>query len=311
MKVHTDIDSIKGISRPILTIGTFDGVHRGHRVIIDRLNGIAQEEQGESVLLTFHPHPRSVVSEVGAIELLTTMEERLQLLEAAGLDHVIVYPFTHEFSRISALAYVRDILVNRIDLHYAVVGYDHHFGRNREGDIHLLHELAEVYGFQVEEISAQTIEEVKVSSTKVRSALREGRLDDVKKYLGYDYMLTGTVVKGDGRGKGMGFPTANILPNDPNKLIPAQGVYAIKALIEDQVRTGMMNIGTRPTFSSGQDEVHIEAHLFDLDTDLYGKEMRIDFLARIRGEKRFSGKEELQDQLQQDKAEVLGLLKDH
>lgn len=312
MRIHTDIEAIEGIKRPVLTIGTFDGVHLGHRVIIDRLNEIAAQEEGESVLLTFHPHPRTVVRESTRIELLTTMEERLELLREAGLQHVIIHPFTKEFSRISALAYVRDLLVNKIGVHYAVVGYDHHFGRNREGDIHLFHELSEVYGFKVEEISAQTIQEVEVSSTKVRKALRDGDLKKVKAYLGYNYKVVGTVVKGDGRGKGLGFPTANVLPDDPDKLIPGNGVYAVKVKLENEaIAAGMLNIGTRPTFNQEQKEVRIEVHLFDQKEDLYGKQLVLEFISRIRGEKKFDGAESLIHQLNKDRKSALQVLESH
>ncbi|NND93374.1 MAG: bifunctional riboflavin kinase/FAD synthetase [Flavobacteriales bacterium] len=312
MRIHTDIESIEGIQRPVLTIGTFDGVHLGHKVIIDRLNEIAAQENGESVLLTFHPHPRIVVQEAASIELLTTMDERLALLREAGLQHVIIHPFTKEFSRISALAYVRDLLVNQIGVHYAVVGYDHHFGRNREGDIHLFHELAEVYGFKVEEISAQTIKEVKVSSTKVRNALREGNLQMVRSYLGYDYSMKGTVVKGDGRGTGIGFPTANILPDDQDKLIPAQGVYAVRVTLEGgEGYIGMMNIGTRPTFISDLKDIKLEVHLLEFTGNLYGQQIHVCFVSHIRGEMKFENVERLKAQLVKDRENVIGLMKDH
>ncbi len=312
MKLHTDIPSISKIERPILTIGTFDGVHLGHRVIIDRLNEIAKEEGGESVLLTFHPHPRSVVSEVGSIELLSSMDERLKLLEEAGLQHVIVHPFTHEFSRISALEYVRDLLVNRIGVHTAVVGYDHHFGRNREGDILLLKELAELYEFKVVEIDAQMIEKVKVSSTKVRKALKNGQVAKVKSYLGYDYSITGTVVRGDGRGKSIGFPTANIVPDDADKLIPGNGVYAVKIIIADKEYRGMLNIGTRPTFKSeSKAQTTLEVNILDFDADLYGKQLTLIFKAHIRAERKFDSAEKLKAQLIKDRTRTEELLGRH
>jgi len=292
----------------VLTIGTFDGVHLGHRTIIERLNEIALQEKGESVLLTFHPHPRSVVSNSGNIELLTTMEERFEQLKQAGLEHVIVQPFTKEFSRISALSYVRDLLVNKIRVHYAVVGYDHHFGRNREGDIELLHELSEVYGFKVEEISAQMIQEVKVSSTKVRHALRKGKMGQVKTYLGYLYSIQGSVVVGEGRGKGLGFPTANILPDDADKLIPSQGVYAVKIFLGGKEYKGMLNIGTRPTFNTDAEQVSLEVHLFDMEENLYGEQIKVEFHHFIRSEVKFDSSELLIAQLKKDTQSALALL---
>lgn len=308
MQIHTEIDTIRSIERPIVTIGTFDGVHLGHRAIIKRLNEIAVEEDGESVLLTFHPHPRTVVNESGTIELLTSLEERFKQLENAGLQHVIVHPFTKEFSRITALSYVRDLLVNRIGVHYAVVGYDHHFGKNREGDIDLLHELAEVYDFRVEEISAQAIEEVKVSSTKVRNALKKGLVDQVSAYLGYHYQVKGTVIHGDGRGKEIGFPTANLIPEDSEKLIPALGVYAVYVHHEDKVHLGMCNIGTRPTFYEDASQSSIEVNLFGWDKELYGEQLTIEFRKHIREEKKFETVDLLTAQLEEDKKRALGLL---
>lgn len=308
MKVHTDIASIRAIERPIVTIGTFDGVHQGHRVIIDRLRSLAQEEGGESVLLTFHPHPRTVVIEGASVDLINTMEERLELLAQAGLDHVIVHPFTKEFSRISAIEYVRDFLVGHIGLYYAVVGYDHHFGRNREGGIELLHELSELYEFKVEEISAQLIQEVEVSSTKVRKALEAGQVERVKELLSYAYFLKGTVVHGEGRGRSLGFPTANILPDDSDKLIPAHGVYAVRVICEGQSHKGMLNIGVRPTFEGGDPSPSLEVHLIGFDADLYGKQLELHFEYYLRAEKKFDSAEALRQSLLKDREEVLSLL---
>jgi riboflavin kinase/FMN adenylyltransferase len=284
-------------------------VHLGHRVIIDRINEIARKEGGESVLLTFHPHPRSIVSEAGPIELLSTMEERLELLEKAGLQHVVVQPFTHEFSRISALEYVRDLLVNTIGVHTAVVGYDHHFGRNREGDIVLLKELAELYEFNVVEIDAQMIKEVKVSSTKVRRALKAGEVTKVSNFLGYNYRITGTVIKGDGRGHSLGFPTANLVPDDADKLIPGPGVYAVNVHVNGSKYQGMLNIGKRPTFKSGEELLlTLEVHLLDFEGDLYGQQITLEFKEWIRSEKKFANSRELIEQLQKDRLRTKEIL---
>lgn len=284
-------------------------MHLGHRVIINRINEIASVEGGESVLLTFHPHPRSIVSEAGSIELLSTMEERLELLEKAGLQHVVVQPFTQEFSRISALEYVRDLLVNTIGVHTAVVGYDHHFGRNREGDITLLKELAELYEFNVVEIDAQMIKEVKVSSTKVRRALKSGEVTKVNSFLGYTYQITGTVVKGDGRGQSIGFPTANLVPDDAEKLIPGKGVYAVMVTADGIRYKGMLNIGNRPTFKSEMEpSLTLEVHVLDFDADLYGQQITLEFMEWIRPEKKFATGQELIDQLFKDRARTHEIL---
>jgi len=305
LRVHTDISALEKIVRPVLTIGTFDGVHHGHRKILDRVIALAKESNGTSCLLTFHPHPRSVVNEAKPIALLNSLEEKLELLEKAGLDHVIVQPFTKAFSRMTALQYVRDLLVTTIGVHHLVVGYDHHFGRNREGDIKVLREYADIFGFKLEEIPAQTIEEVKISSTKIRCAFDEGKVDLASEYLGYSYCLSGTVVHGDGRGKGLGFPTANLVPNDPEKVVPGNGVYAVQVKSKDQEYKGMANIGIKPTFHAVPENPSIEVNVFGLDKDLYGQELSLTFEKRIRDEIKFESAEELIKQLTLDREKAL------
>jgi len=292
----------------VVTIGTFDGVHLGHRHIIDRLNDRAEEVGGESVLLTFHPHPRSIVQPDAGVRLLSTMTERIQLLEEAGLQHLIVFPFTLEFSRKSALEYVRDLLVNAIGVKYLVVGYDHHFGRNREGDIDLLRDYAETFAFQVEEIAAQTLEEVNISSTKVRNAIKDGDVAAAERYLGYAYRLAGLVVEGEGRGRQLGFPTANVIPLSQEKLVPAVGVYAVEVLMQGESYPAMLNIGHKPTFH-GEVEwpLGLEVHIIDWTGDIYGKELEIRFKERLRPETAFDSPDELKDQLAKDRLTVLRL----
>lgn len=307
MRVHADISKLEGIKRPILTIGTFDGVHHGHRGILERVIELAKENNGSSTLLTFHPHPRSVVNEAKPMLLLNTLEEKLDLLEKVGIDHVIVFPFTKSFSRISALEYVRDLLVNSIRVHQLVVGYDHRFGRNREGDIKVLQEYAELFNFKLEEIPAQTIDEVNVSSTKIRKALQEGDVALAKEFLGYSYKLDGTVVHGDGRGKGLGFPTANMVPDDLDKVVPGNGVYAVKVSYMNEVYQGMANIGLRPTFSGKEENPQIEVNLFGVDKDLYSQELSLTFEARIRDEQKFDSAEDLIKQLELDKQSALAI----
>jgi riboflavin kinase/FMN adenylyltransferase len=308
LRVHTDIERLNSIERPILTIGTFDGVHHGHRIILERIKEIAKKEQGQSVLLTFHPHPRSVVNESNPLSLLNTLEEKLELLEEVGLDHVIVMPFTKAFSRISAIEYVRDLLVNTIKVHYLVVGYDHHFGRNREGDIKVLKEYAELFDFKLEEIPAQTIDEVKVSSTKIRTALKEGDVERAREYLGYSYYFSGTVVRGNALGRTLGFPTANILPDDQEKLVPGQSVYAVKVEGPDWKSLGMANIGVKPTVNGLLEHPVIEVNLFDRSENLYGKVLKVHFEHKLREEVKFLSTEELRIQLEKDRDQAKDLL---
>ncbi|MBK9147222.1 MAG: bifunctional riboflavin kinase/FAD synthetase [Flavobacteriales bacterium] len=301
MLVHTDINDFKGVKRPVLTTGTFDGVHRGHRAIIERLIARAKKEEGESVLFTFHPHPRMVLFPGdGDLKLLSTQEEKRALLEAAGLDHLLVVPFSRQFSRMHALDYVRDVLVGAIGARAVVIGYDHRFGRNREGDLVLLRQLGEAYDIDVEEIPAQEVDHVKVSSTKIRQALQAGEVAAANELLGYSYPLHGVVVKGDQLGRTIGYPTANIGATDPYKLIPGNGVYAVEAYLKDGDRKGMLYIGERPTVSGGLQR-NIEVNIFGLDRDLYGEAITVRFIHRLRGDQRFESMEALKDQLHIDK----------
>ena len=308
MKIHTDLASFTGVKRPVLTTGTFDGVHLGHQVILDRLRALADREQGESVLFTFHPHPRMVLyPNDNDLRLLNTQAEKHALLEAAGLDHLLVVPFSRSFSRMHALDYVRDVLVDALRVHAVVIGYDHRFGRNREGDIGLLKQLGEAYDFLVEEIPAREIDHVKVSSTKIREALLTGDVSHADQLLGYPYMINGVVVKGDQRGRTIGWPTANIGGLDPFKLVPANGVYAITATTSQGERKGMLNIGVRPTVEA-EGERTIEAHLFDFDSDIYGEPITVHLRHRLRDEMRFDGLGALKAQLANDKADALRVL---
>lgn len=301
MQVHTDIADFKGVKRPVLTTGTFDGVHRGHRAIIDRLIARARKEEGESVLFTFHPHPRMVLFPGDdELKLLSTQEEKRVLLEAAGLDHLLVVPFSRQFSRMHAIDYVRDVLVGAIGVRAVVIGYDHRFGRNREGDLVLLRQLGEAYDIAVEEIPAQEVDRVKVSSTKIRQALLIGEARAANELLGYRYPLTGVVVKGDQLGRTMGYPTANIGAIDPQKLIPADGVYAVEVALKDGLHGGMLYIGERPTLA-GAAHRNVEVNIFDLDRDLYGEAITVRFIDRIRGDQRFESLEALTQQLHADR----------
>lgn len=300
MKVHYGINSFSGAKNPIVTTGTFDGVHVGHSKILDRLAKSCATEAGESVLLTFHPHPRLVLfPENNDLKLLNSQAEKLELLENAGLDHVIIHPFTREFSRTGSHEFVRDILVNKIKVHKLIIGYNHQFGRNREGSFESLQEYAHVFNFQVEEIPAEEIDHVNVSSTKIRNALLEGNIQQANTFLNHPYGLRGEVIKGAQIGRELGFPTANIRVDDQYKLIPKDGVYAVKAWVKDKSFAGMMNIGHRPTISPNGGK-SIEVHLLDFEGDLYEQELRLEFHERIRDEISFPAKAHLKEQLLHD-----------
>lgn len=308
MKVHTDLASFQGVQRPVLTTGTFDGVHLGHQTILHRLKELARREEGESVLFTFHPHPRMVLfPNDNDLKLLSTQREKIELLEKAGVDHLLIIPFSRTFSRMKALEYVRDVLVGALNVHAVVIGYDHRFGRNREGDLAMLRQLGEAYDFLVEEIPAQEIDHVKVSSTKVRAALLAGEVHLANDLLGYPYAFSGVVVKGDQRGRTIGFPTANVALVDPHKLVPGNGVYAVEVDIRGERLRGMMNIGVRPTVEERQEPV-IEVNLFDLDRDLYGEPMTVLVRHRLRSEMRFDGLDALKQQLALDRTAAIQAL---
>lgn len=304
MKVYTNIQEFKSAKNVVVTIGTFDGVHLGHKVIINQLKKAAQELGGESVLLTFFPHPRMVVfPDDNELKLLNTIEERKGLLEKAGIDHLIIHPFSKAFSRLTALEFVRDILVNRLNTKKVVIGYDHHFGRNREGSFEDLVEFGELYGFSVEEIPAQDIQQINVSSTKIRTSLLAGEIHAATQFLGYPYFINGTVVKGDKIGREIGFPTANIKPDETYKLIPKNGVYAVKVVVNKNEYDGMLNIGIRPTLK-GKNET-IEVNIFDFDEEIYGQQIQIKFYERIRDEQPFEDLNELKNQLSIDKSKTI------
>ena len=308
MNIYHGVQSFKNVNKPVLTTGTFDGVHIGHKSIIHRINTIAEEVGGESVMLTFSPHPRMVIfPDDHGLKLLNTEDEKISCLEAAGLQHLVIQPFTKEFSKKTALEYVRELLVEGIQPYKMVVGYDHRFGKNREGDFQHLMEYGEMFEFLVEEIPAQMLEEVNVSSTKIRKAVAEGDISTANHYLGYNYPLHGIVIEGDGIGNKLGFATANVQVSDPNKLLPGNGVYAITAKIKGQHLKGMLNIGNRPTVNE-KGELRIEAHLFDFDDNIYGEKITLHLIERIRSEKRFLSFDDLKAQLNQDKEAALNAL---
>jgi riboflavin kinase/FMN adenylyltransferase len=308
VKIHQDISNFEA-RNPVVTIGTFDGVHLGHQIVIDRLKKLAEKYDGETVVFTFYPHPRLVTSPGETnLRLLTTLDEKKLLFEAFGIDHLIIYPFTKEFSQLSYSDFVQDILVGQIKTRCLVVGYDHKFGKNREGGFEYLKQCALKHKFDIEQLEALSLDEDHVSSTKVRDALQEGDIKKANRYLGYPFTLYGKVVLGKQVGRKIGFPTANIEASDPHKIIPGYGVYAVQIKVGDRLFSGMLNIGTRPTFNQNADNRSIEVHIFDFEEDIYNQEVTLIFAGKIRDEQKFSGVEALVEQLKKDKKSALSIL---
>ena len=308
MKIHYDIESIPALNITAVTTGTFDGVHLGHKIIIERLIAAARTIGGESVLLTFYPHPRMVLfPDDDQIKMLNTPIEKENLLQASGIDHLVVIPFTKEFSRLSSLEFVRNILSNTLKAKRLVIGYDHHFGRNREGSFAHLLEFGSLYGFQVEEIPAQDIDHVAISSSKIRQALASGDLNTANSYLGYEYNITGKVIKGKQLGRTIGYPTANIEINDSYKLIPAIGVYAVKIKYALNIYNGMLSIGKNPTVTENG-PLTIEVNIFDFDLEIYNKQITVYFYKKLRDEEKYDSINQLKSQLAIDKENAIKYL---
>lgn len=308
MKVYQGLENFEGVKNAVVTAGTFDGVHLGHQKIISRLKEIAKEIDGETLLITYSPHPRTVLQPDSPVQLLNSLDEKLDLLEEFGIDHVLVIPFTKEFSRTTSIEFIRDILVNLIHTKKLVIGYDHQFGRNREGSFEHLKECAPLYGFDLEEIQAEDIDNVNVSSTKIRRALVEGEIEKVNSYLGHSYILKGVVVNGKRLGTEIGFPTANISFSQADKLLPKYGVYAVWVDYEGGRAKGMLNIGVRPTVNRENDIPSIEVNIFEEVGDLYGKELKVSFQKRIRDEISFDNVDGLKEQLSKDKEAVINAI---
>jgi riboflavin kinase/FMN adenylyltransferase len=307
VKVYSSLEEFPRLEKAVVTIGTFDGVHIGHQRIIRRLLEIAREQQGETVVLTFFPHPRMVLQpEDNSLQLITTLRERQALLSRFGVEHLIVQPFNKEFSRITAAGFVRDLLVKRVGMRTLVIGYDHHFGRNREGSFKDLEEMAPLYGFGLEEIPKQVVNELAVSSTKIRAALLNGDMDPANALLGHDFTLTGNVVQGDRLGRTIGFPTANLDIPESYKLIPADGIYAVWAEVSGVRHRGMLYIGNRPVVN-GRFR-NIEVNLFDFDSDIYGKEVTVHIKSRIRDDRNVGSMEELRLLLEEDRRSATKIL---
>ena len=305
MKIHRDLNSFQA-KNPVLTIGTFDGVHLGHRKIITRLQEIARGMNGESVIFTFDPHPRKVVApNESSLRILTTLDEKIELFEQSGIDHLIIYPFTPEFAQLSYEQFVEEILVGQIHTKYLVVGYDHKFGKNRQGDFEFLKNCAARLDFQIEKLDVLLMNESSVSSTKIREALQKGDVETANAFLGYPFTLHGTVVQGQQLGRKIQFPTANIEASDPDKIIPGFGVYAVQVKVQEQWYQGMMNIGNRPTVNHNADHRSIEVHIFDFGADIYDLPIELMFFKKLREEQKFPSIEMLKEQLSQDKADTL------
>lgn len=289
-----------------ITIGTFDGVHVGHRKILERLIDNAAVLGLKSAVLTFFPHPRMVLQQDVSIQLLNTVEEKERIMKDLGLDYLIVHPFTKKFSRLSATEFVEDVLVGDLNVKKIIIGYDHRFGRNRNADINDLRAFGKEFHFEVEEISAQEVDDVSVSSTKIRKALEEGDIQTANTFLGYKYMLSGTIVRGKGLGKKLDFPTANLSIPETYKLIPKDGVYVVSSLINGITVYGMMNIGFNPTFEGEMRT--IETNFFDFDQNIYGQYLQIDIIDRIRDEYKFGSVEILKAQLRKDREVSLSII---
>lgn len=307
MKVHTGFDQLSEFRNGIITIGTFDGVHLAHRKLIRRINDLAKNHSGESVIITFHPHPRSVVhGGKDKVKMLTTMSEKIALLTQLGVGHLVVTEFSDEFSRMLPETYVTDFLVAKFHPKTLVIGYNHRFGVDRSGDVGLLRKLAKDFNFNVELVTRQTVDEMDVSSTKIRQAILQGNTEEANRMLGYKFSFTGTVVHGDERGRSIGFPTANIRMDDEEKIVPMDGVYGCRVNLGEKVFPGMMNIGYRPTV----DGVHhiTEVHLIDFTGDLYDQKITVEPVKLIRREMKFSSVDALAIQLRRDKTAALALL---
>ena len=303
MKIYQSLNEFKPSKKTIVTLGTFDGVHLGHTAILDKICTIAKQENLESVLLTFFPHPRLIISNDSEIKMLNTMAEKAMLLEQKGIQNFIIHPFDKLFSELSPREFVEQVLIKQLNIQKIIIGYDHKFGKNRAADFNDLIAFGKEFGFEVEEISAKQVNEVSVSSTKIRDSLLDGKVSLANEYLGYAYMLSGIVVKGNQLGRTIGFPTANIEIPESYKLIPKYGVYLVTAIVNKKAVFGMMNIGIKPTL--GENLLSIEVHLLHFSEDIYGQKIQVNVIERLREEQKFESFEALKLQLEVDKINAL------
>lgn len=307
MKIYKSINEVLTPKKTIITIGTYDGVHLGHKSILEKMKNATLENIYESVVLTFFPHPRMVLQQDSSIKLLNTIDEKGELLDKFGIDNLIIHPFDAAFSNLSAEEFVKEILVDKLNIHKIIIGHDHRFGKNRSADINDLITFGKKYDFEVEQISAKEIDEIAISSTKIRKALLEGNIKLANEYLGYPYFISGKVIEGKKIGRTIGFPTANILLSENYKLLPKNGVYVVSSFIKNELRYGMMNIGNNPTL--GENEQSIEVHFFELNEDIYNENLQISILEHIREEHKFNSLTALQTQLKIDKGFSLDFIK--
>jgi riboflavin kinase / FMN adenylyltransferase len=299
MKVYKGIAEFQQQSYAVVTSGTFDGVHKGHLKILSRLKDIARENNGQTVVITFWPPPRKILKpQMEETKALTTMEEKMEILEEQGIEHLLIIPFTHEFSQLSSEEFIRQILINTIGTKKLVIGYDHRFGKNREGSFEFLNKNASRYGFSIEEIPRQEIEDMVISSTNIRAALSAGNVDTAKEYLGRPYSIKGKVIHGNKLGRTLGYPTANVYVEDPDKLIPQDGVYAVHVRHEDKIYGGMLNIGNNPTIEGKGRS--IEVNLFNFNEEIYGEYLTLEFVSFLRKEEKYSSLDQLTEQLRKD-----------
>ncbi len=318
MKVYNNIHQLPVFKNAVITIGTFDGVHQGHQQIIEQLLQEAREINGTAVLITFFPHPKQVVNTLqshsredgskaggGSIQLLNTPEEKYELLHHFGIEHIVVVPFNKSFAEQSAASYIKEFLVEKFHPHTIIIGYDHRFGNNREGDYHLLEDEAGKYNYRVKEIPEHVLQNITISSTKIRTALLQADVDTATAYLGYPYFFSGTVVKGNQMGRTIGYPTANLTIENEQKLVPANGVYAVEVILHGKknIYKGMMNIGLRPTVDGSKRM--IEVNIFDFDEMIYGRKLQVTLIKHLRTEVKFNGLDELKNQLAKDKLKAM------
>jgi riboflavin kinase / FMN adenylyltransferase len=307
MHIHWGYENLN-LERPVVTLGIFDGVHLGHRVLLDRLVSCAREVNGTAVVITFSPHPRLVLSKESTnLTFLTTMEEKIVLLEKANVDHLIIIEFNREFSMISACDFISEVLVKKIGTKHLIIGFNHHFGRKGEGDFNTIKQCTDSIDFKVEQVQGFQADGGAVSSSAVREALLGGKLEEAGKLLGYEYSLSGTVIEGRKLGRTIGFPTANIMPVDQHKLIPCNGVYAVEVIIEGERYPGMLSIGSNPTVNTDSGFRSIEVHILNFEKDVYGKSISVVFKKRLRDEIKFDSVKKLAEQMDLDRQSTLRL----
>ena len=306
MKIYKSIDEYNESKSSVVTIGTFDGIHKGHQKIFNKVINVSKQSNLSSVVLTFFPHPRIILNKYNDIKMIDTLDEKIEHLEKIGIDNLIIHPFDKKFSLLSADQFIKEYLVEKLKLKHIIIGYDHRFGKGREASVSDLKEYSSDFNFIVDEIDAQEIEKIAISSTKIRNSVNQGDLETTKKYLGRFFSLTGKVIKGDGLGKQIDYPTANLLIEEDYKIIPKDGVYYIRTRIDNKLYNGMMNIGHRPTI--GNKAKSIEVNLFNFDRDIYDKIISIDVVVKIRDEKKFSSINALKAQLAKDEEHCLKLI---